>query len=99
ACVPNAGLPDENGTYLETPEMIAQVVGRFADEGWVNLVGGCCGTQSSHIAALSRRVAGKRPRRLPSYHRTLVCGLETVELTEDNRPVLVGERTNSLGSR
>jgi 5-methyltetrahydrofolate--homocysteine methyltransferase len=99
ACVPNAGLPDEDGNYLETPEMIASVVGRFVDEGWLNLVGGCCGTRAPHIAALARRVAGKRPRRLPSYRRTLVSGLETVEVAEDNRPVLVGERTNSLGSR
>ena len=99
ACVPNAGLPDENGNYLETPDMVAQVVGRFVDEGWINLVGGCCGTRADHVRALSRRVAGKAPRRLPSYRRTLVSGLETVELTDDNRPVLVGERTNSLGSR
>ncbi|MFT3774619.1 MAG: methionine synthase [Minicystis sp.] len=99
ACVPNAGLPDENGTYLETPDMIAATVGRFVDEGWINLVGGCCGTRADHIAALSRRVAGKTPRRPPSYRRTLVSGLETVELTDDNRPVLVGERTNSLGSK
>src|SRR5205814_3954449 len=44
ACVPNAGLPDENGHYNETPPMVAQKVGRFVAEGWVNLVGGCCGT-------------------------------------------------------
>lgn len=99
ACVPNAGLPDENGNYLETPDMVAAVVGRFVDQGWINLVGGCCGTGAGHVAALSKRVAGKAPRRIPSYCRTLVSGLETVELTEDNRPVLVGERTNSLGSR
>jgi 5-methyltetrahydrofolate--homocysteine methyltransferase len=99
ACVPNAGLPDEDGTYLESPAMIAATVGRFVDEGWLNLVGGCCGTRADHIAALSRRVAGKRPRRVPSYSRTIVSGLETVEVTDDNRPVLVGERTNSLGSK
>src|SRR5262245_34720211 len=99
ACVPNAGLPDENGTYLETPEMIAAVIGRFVDQGWVNLVGGCCGTRDGHIKALSQRVVGKAPRRIPAYRRSLVCGLETVEIAEDNRPVLVGERTNSLGSR
>jgi 5-methyltetrahydrofolate--homocysteine methyltransferase len=99
ACVPNAGLPDEDGTYLETPAMIAATVGRFVDEGWLNLVGGCCGTRNEHVAALSKRVAGKRPRAIPSYKRTLVSGLETVEVMEDNRPVLVGERTNSLGSK
>jgi len=99
ACVPNAGLPDEDGTYLETPEMIAATVGRFVTEGWINLVGGCCGTRADHVAALAKMVAGKAPRRIPSYSRTLVSGLETVELYDDNRPVLVGERTNSLGSR
>jgi 5-methyltetrahydrofolate--homocysteine methyltransferase len=99
ACVPNAGLPDENGTYLETPAMVAQAVGRFVDEGWVNLVGGCCGTGAAHIAALSKRVESARPRRIPTFRKTLVSGLETVEVNEDNRPVLVGERTNSLGSK
>jgi 5-methyltetrahydrofolate--homocysteine methyltransferase len=99
ACVPNAGLPDENGTYLETPDMVARAVGRFVAEGWINLVGGCCGTRAGHVTALSRMVEGKRPRPVPRYTRTLVSGLETVELTDDNRPVLVGERTNSLGSK
>jgi 5-methyltetrahydrofolate--homocysteine methyltransferase len=99
ACVPNAGLPDENGCYLETPETIAHVLERFADEGWVNLVGGCCGTTPLHIAALARMVEGKRPRTPASYRRTLFSGLETVEAEESNRPLLVGERTNVLGSR
>ena len=99
ACVPNAGLPDENGTYLETPEMFVRTVGRFVDEGWVNVVGGCCGTRNEHIQALVRTIRGKRPRTVPRYSRSLISGVETVELTNDNRPVLVGERTNSLGSR
>jgi 5-methyltetrahydrofolate--homocysteine methyltransferase len=99
ACVPNAGLPDENGCYLETPETIAKVLERFVDEGWVNLVGGCCGTTPRHIAALARMAAGKRPRVPASYRRTLFSGLETVEAEESNRPLLVGERTNVLGSR
>ena len=99
ACVPNAGLPDEDGNYLETPEMIAEVLERFVDHGWINLLGGCCGTTESHVAALVKMVEGKTPRPLPAYARTLVSGLEMTELTEDNRPLLVGERTNSLGSR
>jgi len=99
ACVPNAGLPDENGCYLETPETIARILERFVDEGWVNVVGGCCGTTPGHIAALARMVAGKRPRMPASYRRTLFSGLETVEAEETNRPLLVGERTNVLGSR
>src|SRR6185369_16743808 len=44
ACVPNAGLPDENGCYLETPEMVSAVLARFMERGWLNVVGGCCGT-------------------------------------------------------
>jgi len=99
ACVPNAGLPDEDGHYLESPQMVAGVLERFVDEGWINLVGGCCGTTEAHTAALAAMVAGKPPRSVPSYDRTLLSGLEMVELEEDNRPLLVGERTNSLGSR
>ena len=53
ACVPNAGLPDENGCYLETPEMVARVLERFVTNGWVNLLGGCCGTHAGHIRALA----------------------------------------------
>ena len=62
ACVPNAGLPDEDGNYLESPEMIAGVLERFVDEGWLNLVGGCCGTTGEHIEVLARMVDGRRPR-------------------------------------
>ncbi len=99
ACVPNAGLPDEDGHYLESPDMIAATMKRFVDEGWINLVGGCCGTTEAHIAALAKMVAGRKPRPVPSYRRTLFSGLEVVEAEESNRPLLVGERTNSLGSR
>jgi 5-methyltetrahydrofolate--homocysteine methyltransferase len=99
ACVPNAGLPDEEGRYTQGPEQLAAALGRFVDNGWVNLVGGCCGTTPAHVAALARLAAGARPRRVPDHHRAFVSGLEAVELTEDNRPLLVGERTNVLGSR
>ena len=98
-CVPNAGLPDENGCYLETPGMVAAVLERFCDEGWLNLVGGCCGTGPDHIRALARMVEGKASRTPPRHGRSLVSGLEMVEIEEDTRPLLVGERTNSLGSR
>ncbi len=99
ACVPNAGLPDENGRYNETPPMIAQKVGRFVTEGWVNLVGGCCGTVEEHIALLADTVRGKAPRRLADVRRSAVCGIETLVIDDDTRPVIVGERTNVLGSR
>ncbi len=99
ACVPNAGLPDENGTYLETPQMVAAHLARFADLGWVNVVGGCCGTRPAHIEAIVAAMAGRRPRSLVSHHRVFYSGIESVESTEDNRPLLVGERTNVIGSR
>ena len=63
SCFPNAGLPDEHGQYKETPESLALQVGASCDEGWVNLVGGCCGTTPAHIRALAELVQGKPPRR------------------------------------
>ncbi len=99
ACVPNAGLPDEEGNYNETPEMLAGKIARFAENGWVNLVGGCCGTTPEHIRLLVRAVEGKRPRERSSLRRCVVSGIETMVIDQDTRPVIVGERTNVLGSR
>ncbi len=99
ACVPNAGLPDEEGRYREGPEVFREVFGRFLDAGWLNLVGGCCGTTDAHVATLAALAAGRRPRAIPHHQRALVSGLESVELTADNRPLLVGEKTNVLGSK
>jgi 5-methyltetrahydrofolate--homocysteine methyltransferase len=99
AVVPNAGLPDEEGRYGETPEDFVRVIGRFLASGWVNLVGGCCGSTAAHVAALAAAAAGLPPRRVPRHHRSLISGLEAVELNPDIRPLLVGERTNVLGSR
>ncbi len=98
-CVPNAGLPDEDGLYTETAADFERVFTRFLDADWINLVGGCCGTTSEHVAALAELVKGRTPRQIPSHQRALVSGLEGCELDEDNRPLLVGERTNVLGSR
>jgi 5-methyltetrahydrofolate--homocysteine methyltransferase len=99
ACVPNAGLPNEDGKYTEGPDVFIHAFTRFLDAGWLNLVGGCCGTSRDHVAALAALVKDRPPRRVPQHHRALVSGLEAVELTDDNRPLLVGERTNVLGSR
>ena len=99
ACVPNAGLPDENGRYNETPPMIAQKLARFVASGWVNLLGGCCGTVPEHIRLLADAARGKKPRMLPDVRRSAVSGIETLVIDEDTRPVIVGERTNVLGSR
>ena len=99
ACVPNAGLPNEEGKYTEGPEVFERAFTRFLDAGWLNLVGGCCGTTAAHVRALARLAEGRKPRPVPHHRRSLVSGLEAVELSEAQRPVLVGERTNVLGSR
>ena len=99
ACVPNAGLPDENGKYNETPAMMAGSIGRFVESGWTNLVGGCCGTTPQHIRLLTQVAATAHPRESVHRHETRVSGIEALVVDEDVRPVIVGERTNVLGSR
>ena len=96
---PNAGLPDERGQYGETPASLAFKLRRFLDEGWVNLVGGCCGTTPAHIAAIAALARGRRPRVPPAAMGPAVSGIETVFPADDNRPLFVGERTNVIGSR
>jgi 5-methyltetrahydrofolate--homocysteine methyltransferase len=99
SCYPNAGLPDEEGRYNETPEMIAQKLERFVDNGWVNLLGGCCGTTEEHIRLIAQMAEGKMPRRLVSGSRFSLSGLDPLVVTDEMRPVTVGERTNVIGSR
>ncbi len=100
SCYPNAGLPNEEGRYEETPESLARQLEKFAGHGWLNIVGGCCGTTPPHIRAIAQMVEGKSPRRRPEpSHRTYFSGIELVEAEESNRPLLVGERTNVIGSR
>jgi 5-methyltetrahydrofolate--homocysteine methyltransferase len=99
ACVPNAGLPDEEGHYNETPEMLTRKLERFAANGWVNLVGGCCGTTPAHIRALAAMASKQRPRIGDAPQRTIVSGIEALVIDDSTRPVIVGERTNVLGSR
>ncbi len=99
ACVPNAGLPNEDGAYEQTGSDFVQAFNRFLEENWINLAGGCCGTTSEHVSALAGLVAGREPRQPLVHRRTLISGVEAAELDQDNRPLLVGERTNVLGSR
>jgi 5-methyltetrahydrofolate--homocysteine methyltransferase len=100
SCYPNAGLPDEEGKYLETPTSLAAQLERFVDHGWLNFVGGCCGTTEQHIRAIAQMVQGKKPRMRPSEsHRAVYSGIETIEAEDSTRPLLVGERTNVIGSR
>ncbi len=96
---PNAGLPNEFGEYDDTPAHMARVLGGFADEGLINMVGGCCGTTPTHLEAIGAAVAGKTPRRLPQL--PVACrlsGLEPFEIAADSLFVNVGERTNVTGS-
>ena len=65
SCYPNAGIPNEELQYLETPESFAAQLEQFVDHGWLNLVGGCCGTTPAHIKAVADMVAGRRPRTVP----------------------------------
>ena len=99
ACLPNAGMPDEDGNYNETPENMAETVGRFAESGWVNIGGGCCGTVSEHIKLLSEMADGKTVRSVNEIPDSRVSGIESLLIDDDVRPVIVGERTNVLGSR
>ncbi|MGH9618916.1 MAG: methionine synthase [Bryobacteraceae bacterium] len=100
SCYPNAGLPDSEGVYLETPETVAAQLERFIDHGWLNIVGGCCGTRPEHIHAISEMASGKQPRAAKqSAHRSYFSGIDVVEAEESSRPLIVGERTNVIGSR
>jgi 5-methyltetrahydrofolate--homocysteine methyltransferase len=100
SCYPNAGLPDEEGKYLETPTTLAAQLEKFVDHGWLNFIGGCCGTTEKHIRAIAQMVEGKKPRVRPAEaHRAVYSGIETIEAEESTRPLLVGERTNVIGSR
>jgi 5-methyltetrahydrofolate--homocysteine methyltransferase len=97
---PNAGLPDEMGQYSETPEMMSVTLGRFMESGWVNLVGGCCGTTPEYIRQIAAAARAHKPRQVPSGRLvTHVSGIDYVEVEEDSRPLLIGERTNVIGSR
>ncbi|MBD2847970.1 methionine synthase [Paenibacillus sp. IB182496] len=99
SCYPNAGLPDENGQYHESPQSLATKLGAFAEQGWLNIAGGCCGTTPAHIRALAEQMAGYAPRQANGSHPPAVSGIETVYIEEDNRPIMIGERTNISGSR
>ncbi|MDO8527681.1 MAG: methionine synthase [Deltaproteobacteria bacterium] len=98
-CVPNAGLPDEDGCYLETPAMVVNVIERFVQNGWINVLGGCCGTHAGHIQALVELAQKYKPRVASVKKRSALSGIDYLEITDEMRPVIVGERTNVIGSR
>ena len=99
-CYPNAGLPNAFGEYDETPEDMAGKIHEFAESGFVNLVGGCCGTTPAHIQAIAETVADLPVRDVPviddGYAR--FSGLEPLVIREDSNFQMIGERTNVTGS-
>ena len=96
---PNAGLPNEFGEYDETPEQMAAIVGEFAESGFLNIVGGCCGTTPEHIRALANAVAQHSVRQIPDIEPACrLSGLEPFNITADSLFVNVGERCNVTGS-
>jgi 5-methyltetrahydrofolate--homocysteine methyltransferase len=112
SCYPNAGLPNAFGEYDEQPNDTAGMLREFADNAFVNIVGGCCGTTPDHIRAIAQAVEGLAPRPLPSTqypaanspypaastHFTQFAGLETLTIRPDSNFQMIGERTNVTGS-
>ena len=101
SCYPNAGLPNAFGEYDEGPTETGELLGEFATSGFLNLVGGCCGTTPDHIRAIASSASGVPPRRRPQEDDgfTRFSGLETLTVRPDSNFMMVGERTNVTGSR
>ena len=99
SCYPNAGLPNAFGGYDETPEQMAEVLREFGQAGFLNLVGGCCGTTPEHIAAIGQGVRGLPPRvAQPPPPATVLSGLEPYTIGTGGSFTSIGERTNVTGS-
>ena len=99
SCYPNAGLPNAFGEYDESPDHMAGLLRAFAEEGWLNIVGGCCGTTPDHIRAIQEAVGGKTPRKPPPpFELSRYSGLEPLVVRPESRLIMVGERTNISGS-
>jgi 5-methyltetrahydrofolate--homocysteine methyltransferase len=97
---PNAGLPNEFGQYDDSPEYMAAQIAGFAESGFVNIVGGCCGTTPDHIRAIADAVKTLKPRRRPGKnHELLLSGLEPLRVNSTTGFINIGERTNVTGSK
>ena len=101
--VPNAGLPDEHGNYNESPSEFSKTIEEYIKNGWVNVIGGCCGTVPEHISKLKTLVQNHDTvydsNNKKSNLKHFVTGLESLYVDESTKPILVGERTNVLGSK
>ncbi|MDX9726520.1 MAG: methionine synthase [Bacteroidales bacterium] len=96
---PNAGLPNQFGEYDQSAEFMASVAEEFMKEGWVNIIGGCCGTTPEHIRELAKKAGLYKPRIIPEIKRyTRLSGLESLTITPETNFVNIGERTNVSGS-
>lgn len=98
-CYPNAGLPNAMGGYDQQPDEFGKLMDGYANNGWVNIVGGCCGTTPAHIKMLADAVAKIRPRIVPEMKpQPRYSGLEPLNVTDDTGFLMIGERTNVTGS-
>ncbi|MEY2696082.1 MAG: hypothetical protein RL333_220 [Pseudomonadota bacterium] len=96
---PNAGLPNEFGEYDESPEAMAREIAEWAESGFLNIIGGCCGTRPPHIKAIHDAVQGYAPRQIPDLPKACrLAGLEPLNIGSETLFVNVGERTNVTGS-
>ncbi len=96
---PNAGLPNEFGEYDQSGKEMAAIIDEFAASGFVNIIGGCCGTSPEHISAIAETVAKHKPRQIPNIEKACrLSGLEPFNIEKDSLFVNVGERTNVTGS-
>ncbi len=97
---PNAGLPDLFGNYSQSPKEMAHLIEEYLENGWVNIVGGCCGTTCEHIKQIANVAKKYKPREIPVFEcETKLAGLEPVEICKGRNFVNIGERTNVSGSK
>ena len=100
SCHPNAGLPDEMGQYVLTPDKMSSIMAEFVEQGWINILGGCCGTTPNHVREFSRLVEDAGPRqRTKVAPLTRLAGTLPLSIRPDTNFIMVGERTNVTGSR
>lgn len=100
SCYPNAGMPDGMGGFDSSPAEVAANIRDFAENGWVNIVGGCCGTTPEYIHQIDEAVKGLKPRKIPQTPgNSTYSGLNRLEIRPETTFVMVGERTNVTGSR
>jgi 5-methyltetrahydrofolate--homocysteine methyltransferase len=100
SCHPNAGLPNEFGEYDESPAEMSSIIKSYFDEGLVNIIGGCCGTQPEHIKAIAEYAAKSQPHKIAAQKKIMrLSGLEPLLVTPEINFVNIGERTNVSGSK